>query len=274
MPHRRAIFCEPLRALSRLDLCVFPLLAASGNVKRQPLTETLQRALGGWKSLPVAAPSHAPIRTDGGARSGFMIVNYPGATQSHPLLAAKLPREAAADPLLAELLTMVLRTRLMNNLRTAKGWSYEVYPFGVQVNRSGASVRFNIPLQTDKTGEAIAEIREEFRRLREEPISNETLVGAKSYLESTKITGALTSLELMNERLVALARNKLPTDYYAQSLQRLSAFTSHDIQTAARAMLDPDRFVWVVAGDGAAVERELGELGLRNVRHVSAGEVP
>jgi len=250
------------------------LLVVSGDARRQALTETLQGALVEWKALPAAAPPTASARPAGDLPGGFMIVNYPGATQSHLLLARRLPPEASADPVLAELLTMTLRTRLMNNLRTGRGWSYEVYPFGVQVFRSGAVMRFNIPLQTDKTAEAIKEIHEEMRRLREEPISHETLVGAKSFMESTKITGALTSLELMNTRLVALARSNLPTDYYAQTLQRLSAFTPQDIQTAARALLDPERFVWVIAGDGEAVERELGELGLRNVRRVSAGQAP
>ena len=246
------------------------LLVASGDVNRQRLTALL----GAWASAQVAGRPREQVRTAGAATGGFAIVDYPGATQSYLLLAQRLPPGVADDPLPAHLLTMLLRTRLMNNLRTAKGWSYEVYPFGVELDRTGAVMRFNIPLQTNKTAEAITEIREEIRRLREEPVSKEMLAGTKSFTESNKITGALTSLELMNAQLVALDRNDLPTDYYAQSLRRLAAFTPDDVTKAARAMLDAERIVWIIAGDRSAIERELGELGLRNVRVVSQGEVP
>jgi zinc protease len=246
------------------------LLAASGDVNRQRLTTLL----GAWASSTGVERQREQARPAGATTGGFTIVDYPGATQSYVLLAQRLPPAVAADPLLAEVLTMLLRTRLMNNLRTAKGWSYEVYPFGVELDRRSAAMRFNIPLQTDKTAEAIAEIREEIRRLRDEPVSKEMLAGPKSFTESNKITGALTSLALMNAQLVALDRNNLPTDYYTQSLGRLSAITPEDVTKASRAMLDPERFIWVIAGERSALERELGELGLRNVRVVSQGEAP
>lgn len=250
------------------------VLVASGDVDREQLEELLDSALAEW--TPRARPeirNDCPFRP-GGRSGGVAIVDHPSATQSHILLSQRLPAHVASDPLLARLLTWALRTRLMANLRQDKGWSYEVYPFGVDVRHRGALLRFNIPVQTDKTGEAIAEIKAEIRRLREEPVAEEFLAGMKSIVESNEVTGALTSLEQMNTQLLEIARNDLPSDYYAESLRRLPAFTPEDLRKAARTLLHPDQLVWVIAGDRAAVESELREAGIRAVEVFHADEVP
>jgi predicted Zn-dependent peptidase len=190
----------------------------------------------------------------------FQIIDYPNATQVHILLAQVLPSSVAKDPLMAQLVAShALRTRLMDNLRTAKGWSYEVYPFGVELYRGAALVRFNIPVQSEKTAEAIQEIHKEIARLRDEPVTPEFLAQARSYLEST-LTSGLMSLDELNERLLELARNDLPADYYTNALRRLQTITAAEVQAAARELLRPGQLIWLLAGDRATVERELREL--------------
>lgn len=77
----------------------------------------------------------------------------------------------------------------------------------------------------------------------------------------------------MNVQLMELARKRLPNGSYAEALRRLHAFTPEDVTRAARALLDPDSMVWVIAGERAAVERELRESGADGVRFVSPGEM-
>ncbi|HEX8154166.1 MAG TPA: insulinase family protein, partial [Thermoanaerobaculia bacterium] len=192
----------------------------------------------------------------------FLIVDHPSATQAHILLAQVLPAEVANDPLAAQLVVShAFRSRLMDNLRSAKGWSYESYPFGIELRRGGAVARFNMPVQTDKTAEAIAEVRKEIARLRDEPVTPASLRGWRSYLEST-LTAGLMSLERLNPLLLDAARNELPPGYYASALRRLAAFTPEDVTATARALFRPDRLVWVIAGRRDEVERELRELGV------------
>lgn len=247
------------------------LLVASGDVNRERLSALLARDLPG-KGARAQTRARVEAREVTARPGGFVVVDYPGSTQAHLLLALGLSPEAASDPLRADVLAKALRTRLMENLRGAKGWSYEVYPFGVEVRRRAALMYFNIPLQGDKLAESIAEIRAELKRLRDESVTAEFLAGVKTYAEGD-ITSALTSLELMNGRLLELARVGRPAGYYAEALRGLPKLTPEDLRRDALAALDTDRMVWVIAGDRAAVERELREAGVESFRVAGASDV-
>lgn len=244
------------------------VLVASGDVDRRRLSALLVRALPS-KGSRVQAPARADAPSVTARAGSFVVVDYPGSPQAHLLLALRLPPEAASDPLRADVLAKALRTRLMENLRGAKGWSYEVYPFGVDVRRRDAFMYFNIPLQSDKLAESVAEIRAEVKRLRDEPVTAEFLAGVKTYAEGD-ITSALTSLEIMNEQLLETARGGRPAGYYAEALRGLPKLTPEDLRRDALAALDPERMLWVIAGDRAAVERELREAGVESFRVVDA----
>jgi zinc protease len=247
------------------------VLVASGDVNRERLSALLVRDLPS-RGARVQTRARAEARDVTTKPGGFVVVDYPGSTQAHLLLALRLSPEVALDPLRADVLAKALRTRLMENLRGAKGWSYEVYPFGVDVRRRGALMYFNIPLQGDKLAESVAEIRAEVKRLRDEAVTVEFLAGVKTYAEGD-ITSALTSLELMNERLLEAARVGRPADYYAEALRRLPKLTPEELRREALEALDPDRMLWVIAGDRAAVERELRDAGVESFRVVGAADV-
>lgn len=203
-----------------------------------------------------------PVVLRAPGKEHFQIIDYPAATQAYILLAQVLPPSVASDPLAAQLVVShLLRTRLMDNLRSAKGWSYEVYPFGIETRRGAALARFNIPVQTEKTAESIVEIRKEIARLQNELVSPAELGGVRGYLESG-LTGGLMSLEEMNAQLVEIARNDLPPDYYAEAVRRLASFTPEQVLATARELFTPDRLIWIIAGPRAAIESELRELGV------------
>ena len=122
-------------------------------------------------------------------------------------------------------------------------------------------MRFNIPLQGDKAAEAVAEIRAEIKRLREETVSRDFLEGVRAYAEGEAVTGALTSLERLNERLLEIVRGWRRAGYQEDALRGLRALTAEDLKLAAQTMLDTERLVWVFAGETASVERELGVEG-------------
>lgn len=247
------------------------VLVASGDVNRERLSALLVRDLPGKGAL-VQTRARAEAQDVTTKPGGFLVVDHPGSTQAHLLLALRLPLEIASDPLRADVLAKALRTRLMENLRGAKGWSYEVYPFGVDVRRRAAVMYFNIPLQGDKLAESVAEIRAEVKRLRDETVTAEFFGGVKTYAEGD-ITSALTSLELVNERLLELARVGRPVDYYTEALRRLPKLTPEDLRRDAFAALDTERMVWVIAGERAAVERELREAGVESFHVVGASDV-
>ena len=248
------------------------VLLASGDLRRERLTALLARAFPGR-----AARTHASAQTALTSREvrpgGFVLVEHPGSTQAYLLLALPLPAEATADPLRAEVLTRALRTRLADNLRGSKGWSYDVYPYGVEARRRGALMTFFMPIQIDKTAEAVAEIRAEVQRLRDETVTKEFMDGVKSGAEGGLVTGALTSLPQLNAQLLEITRGRRPAGYYAGALDGLRALTPEDLRKAAQELLDTERLVWVIAGDRPAVERELREAGIVGFRVAGPSDV-
>jgi len=226
-------------------------LILSGNLTEIPAAAT---------TLPVqkSRPATVPLQP---SKERFVIVDFPTTNQAHMLLAWVLPNSVAKDSLPADFVATAFRTRLMNNLRTAKGWSYEVFPYGAEIRRGGAIARFNIPVQTEKTAEAIAEIKKEIADLRDKPVTPEFLGQIRSYVEGA-LTGGLSSLAQLNQQALDLVRNDLPADAHAKALARLQTFSAADLQNAAKALMPADQLIWIIAGERTAIERELKELGV------------
>lgn len=249
------------------------VLTVSGDVRRERVAALLARAFTA-RAARVDAAAPAVVRAREPRPGGFVVVEHPGAAQAYLLLALPLPAGVTADPLRAEVLSRALRTRLADNLRGSKGWTYDVYPFGVEARRRGSLMVFLMPIQLDKIAEAVAEIRAELKRLRDETVSKEFMDGVKSGAEGGLVTGALTSLAQLNAQLVEITRGGRPADYYAGALAGLRKMTPEDLRQAAQELLDGERLVWVIAGERAAVERELREAGVENFRAVGPANVP
>ncbi len=258
---------EPKTAIQRRDRELECLIADCTTTPRAATIPRFFIASGDVRNVQAdfardTAAAAAPVLLKAPEKEHFQLVDYPAATQAYILLAQVLAPAVAKDPLAAHLVvSYILRQRLMENLRTSKGWSYEVYPFGIEARRGAALARFNIPVQTGKTAESIREIRNEIARLQNEPVPPAELAGVKAYLEAS-LTGGLMSLEQMNAQLLEVARNKLPADYYATAVRRLAAFTPSEVQAVARELFTPERLIWIIAGPRAELESELRELGV------------
>ncbi|KQT33025.1 peptidase M16 [Sphingomonas sp. Leaf412] len=261
-------------ALTRADLVAFrdawlrPDKATLFVVSDRPLAEIralLERRLGDWragttpagvKTFPAQAASVTPR---------IVLVDRPDSPQS--LIAGGvstglkgtddlLPVQVANDALGGGFLG-----RMNMNLREEKHWSY-----GVSGNfsryRNAAPYLLNAPVQADRTGAAIAEMRREMTRF----------VGAAPMTQAEfdrAINGATRSLsgefETSDDVLAAMQANDLyrrPDDYYATITQRYRALTPAQANAAMKAALDPSRLVWVVVGDAGKVKPQLDSAGL------------
>jgi predicted Zn-dependent peptidase len=151
----------------------------------------------------------------------------------------------------------------MDNLRTAKGWSYEVYPFGLEVSRGGGLIYFNAPLQPDKTGKAIREIEQEIGRLRDEEVSANLLNDTKSYVQGNLVSPGLASLSALNGQLLELQRKGLPDSYFSDSPALLAKVTAAELRESARELLDPAAMIWVLSGDAKVLKPVLEAENIR-----------
>ena len=151
--------------------------------------------------------------------------------------------------------------RLNMNLREAKGWSYGVRGTPLTAEKAVAyTVR--APVQADRTGDALAElIRETGEFLDTNGVSEEEL----TRIVTAEIGELPGRFETSGAILRAVQTNALyarPDDHYERLADRYRAQTTESLDAAARAAIDPDRFVWVVVGDAQIVAPQLEQLGL------------
>ena len=57
----------------------------------------------------------------------------------------------------------------------------------------------------------------------------------------------------------------LPLNYYDDYVERVSAITVADVETAARSLLNPEHMIWMVVGDSAQVKKPLEALRLGEI---------
>ncbi|MFL5607070.1 MAG: hypothetical protein ACJ8AD_11535, partial [Gemmatimonadaceae bacterium] len=140
-----------------------------------------------------------------------------------------------------------------------------VYPFSVEADRRGAFMLFDIPLQPDKVGDAIAEIRTELTRLRDDSLNATFLAQVSAAAASAGVPRDLSSLERINTEILELARSGRSAASYVAAQRALGSMTPAQLRTAVRSMLDPTRLFWVAAGRAEGVRAELAEAGLTPV---------
>ena len=210
----------------------------------------------GVKNLDAATP--AP-------RARIVLIDRPGSPQSLILAGELLPVKGSAEllPLVAanDVVGGSFLSRLNTDLRERKGWAYGV---GAQVNRVLGTVPYIIsaPVQSDKTGPAIAAMRDDLASF----VTTKGVTPAE--LERTvnnSIRELPGSFETGSEVLSGMQRNALlgrPDDYYSTLAARYRALTAADLDQAARAVIDPDKLLWVVVGDAAKVRPQLDALKL------------
>jgi zinc protease len=152
-------------------------------------------------------------------------------------------------------------SRINTEIRERRGWSYGLSG-QVQLREHRVPYVVNAPVQTDRTGDAI-------RVLIEQITAFNTTNGVSPAEHMRTVNGSIRQLpgafETAASVLGALRSNDLyarPDNYWESAAPRYRAMAAADMDRAARAVIDPARFVWVVVGDAAAVRPQLEGLGL------------
>lgn len=237
-------------------------LVAAGDVRPEEFAPLVERVLGGWEPGPVpeaeppARPANRPTRVH--------LVDKPGAAQSEFRLGHAGPPRTTPDyfPLIVlnTILGGAFTSRLNLALREERGYTY------------GAGSRFDFrrgpgpfsassAVFTGVTADAVAVCLDEIRRIREEPVPEDELERARSYLALGLPRGLESTADIA--RVVAeIELFGLGDDYLERFVDHVLAVSAEEVGRVAREHLDPDAMAIVVVGDGDEVEAPLRELGI------------
>jgi predicted Zn-dependent peptidase len=236
-------------------------------VSDRPLGEikaALEARFGGWKGEGAAGVKDFSVAAQSAAPKIYLI-DRPNSPQSLIVAAQITPVDPFADTLAVATANQALGSgflsRINMDLREAKHWSYGA---GGGYNFMEHAVPYTIsaPVQSDKTGESIKAIQMQVKDfLTTRGVTNEEL--------TREVNGSTRELpgrfETSDAVLSAMQQNDIrrrPDDYFSTIAQKYRALTVPQLDAAARAALDPNKFVFVVVGDAAKVRPQLDSIGL------------
>ncbi|MEJ0058494.1 MAG: pitrilysin family protein [Terricaulis sp.] len=230
------------------------------------VTPQLEARFGAWRgaAAPVGHKDFsAPIPP---ARPRIVIVDRPQSPQSVIYAGAVLPIAGASNDTLTlntanEALGGGFLGRLNTEIREVRGWSYGVGG-NVSLREFNSPYIINAPVQADRTGDAIRVLLDEINAFR---TTNGVTEAEHARITNGDIRQLPGAFETASSVLGALRTNALyrrPDNYWESVASRYRAMTAAEMDTAARAVIDPSHFVWVIVGDASVVRPQLDGLGL------------
>lgn len=246
---------ESVSALTRDDLlaahrAVFArdrvYVSAVGDITADELSALLDRLLG---DLPETG-AQLPGRADQNLPGGIEVVDFDTPQSSVIFGQPGIDREDP-DFFAAYILNHIIggggfESRLMTEVREKRGLTYGIYTY-LSDKDNGEIWVGSVSSANDRVGEAIAVIREQWARIRNEGVTAEELADAKTY-----ITGAYPLRFDGNGTIaniaVGMQIDGFPKDYIATRNDRMNAVTLEDVNRVARELLDPDKLTFVVVG--------------------------
>ena len=272
-PQIAAFTVEPLRAFHRTHYRPGNAsLIVVGDVTQDAVVPLLERTFGAWPAggstpPPVAAPPQLKGRT-------IWLVDKPKAEQSALRIGRVGPPRTAPDHAAVELMNTLLggsfTSRLNDNLREKKGYTYGAYS-RFDFRRSAGVFAAAADVQTRVTAEALGEMLKELRAITAPPRADEA-DRARSYLALSfprefETTGDIAS------RVAEQVVFGLPDDAWDAFVPKVLATDPSAMAKAATRTVDAGRSAIVVVGDRAVVETPLRALAAGPLRILTVDDV-
>ena len=237
------------------------LLVITGRIDKDRGFALAKQAFGDWKASGEAPPKVLPARRE--AKPSFVLLKRDGSVQS--ALRVGQPAVPATDPdyiplsMTRTILGGGFSSRLMQNLREDKGYTYGAYDSQRRYAGGGALVAGS-DVRNEVTGAALKEIMGEFTRIGSEPVGKVELERNKRYVAG----GYLISNQQQGAVARTLASNwlvGLPPEFLAEYVPMIQKVTAEQIMAMGKRYFDPARQSIIVVGSPEDVSEQLVPFG-------------
>jgi predicted Zn-dependent peptidase len=229
-----------------------------GRFDREAVERAVRAAFGDW--APGAPPTVNP--PTGTRTAQVKLIDRPDAAQSTILLGGPTIDPTAPDYVaLAVTNTLIgggLISRLDQNLREEKGWTYGVASRISPAYRA-ASWSVTADVNTPDTAPSLREIYRELAVLQREPPSAEELKRIQNYRAGTFVIGSSSRAGLLGQ-LAFLNLHGLPDEWLTDYVRNVYAVTPQQVSESVRRHVDPARMTLVVVGDLKRVGKDVRAL--------------
>ena len=249
---------------------------AVGDVTMADLVAALEASFGSWQEPagPVGTkPMDAPVPPQ---KQRLVVVDRPNSPSSYIVMGRVLPLtgvEGSAEDL--QLANQVLGegflSRLMDDLRETKGWTYGIYSF-TPTREGPRPFLVASQVQADRTADSIAAIIEIMQAF---PATAPLTDSELARVTDGNVRSLPIGFETNNQVLTAINANQLlgrPADYAERLPDIYRSMTAEQIEAAASRYLRPDDLTIVVVGDRAVIDEQLAGIEME-VDYLDADEL-
>ncbi|MBN8520729.1 MAG: insulinase family protein [Alphaproteobacteria bacterium] len=138
-------------------------------------------------------------------------------------------------------------SRLMETAREQRGLTYGIYS-GIDHYRHTDVMTISTSTKNENVQEMMDIIRSEMSLITSEPITDQELLDAKSYLTGS-IPLMLTSSDKITGMMLSLRTEDLPSDYLDHYIKSIQSVTREDILRVSKKILNPESMTIVMVGN-------------------------
>lgn len=271
-PYARTAIGEPkdLDALSAADCVEWwktnprpgeAVLIFAGDVTSESALALAEKAFGNWNNPTPKKAAVLPEMPKLGERTIYL-VDKPAAVQSQIRIGQRGllrsdPAYAAAT-VASAYFGGAFNSRLNESIRAQKGLTYGASG-GFSFARFGGTFITSTFTKTESTAETVRAALAEIDRLLKEAPSAKELEDTKSFFVGSFAAGRETPQQIAAE-LWMLELNKLSTDFFEQSLERVAKTDSASCLKLVQGSLDPTHMVIVVVGNASKIKADLEKI--------------
>jgi zinc protease len=230
------------------------IIAVVGDVAEPEIVQALNKAMKGWAKGTAGTKPPGPgeigkaqiVQVNKDLTQANLVLGHNGVVRSNP------------DYYAIQVMNYILggggfSSRAMDSIRNERGLAYSVYSyFGAE--KSHGAFQFVMQTKNETALEAIQIAKEEMRRMREQPVSDQELNDAKDYLigsfplrfdTNRKVASFLTQVEYY----------ELGLDYPERYADLIRKVTREDVLRVAKQYLHPEDLITVVVAN----RKKIGE---------------
>jgi zinc protease len=269
-PYTREPEYATVAAVTRQDLIdwhhthVHPnniILGIVGDFDSAVMEAKLRQAFGGWAKGPAVK---APDIEFHPAKPGYYLIPKSDVNQSNIRMVELGIRRDNPDYYATQVFNEVFgngfSSRLVQNIRTAKGLAYSVGGgIGSGFDHPGV-VRLSMGTKSVSTVEAIQALYEELDKLKTNPISDDEIKRAKDSILNSFVFNFDSPDKVLRERM-AYEFYGYPADFLERFRSGVEKVQPADVARAAAKYVHKDQFAVLVVGNTSEFDKPLASLG-------------
>lgn len=244
-------------------------LIVVGDVNPAQIEQKINSLFGSWQRGDVPQVSYGEPPKAGATT--IYLIDKPGAAQSSFRIGTIGVPRSTKDYFALTVMNTILggsfSSRLMQNLREAKGYTYGASS-RFDMRRTAGPFTAQAEIVSAKSDSALIEFMKELNNIRQTVPPGE-LSRAKRYLQLQLPENFETTRDIA-AALVPVALYNLPLDYYNTYVQNVEAITQADVNRVAQQYINPSSLTIVIVGDRKTIEQALkstnvGPITIRDI---------